>query len=186
VQIRELTLQDLPAVKQFTDVEIGRNYFSLEELKGALAKSKNDDVMCSFVLADENKIYGLRLAYPPGLWSKGKGKKLHAELWQTPLEKTAYFQSLFLAHEVQGQGWGPKLSAAAIQAFRRLGAQAIVTHAWKESPNNSSIKYLTKQGFQSVATHPEYWIDVDYECVRDGKPCRCTAEEMILYIKDLP
>jgi len=29
-----------------------------------------------------------------------------------------------------------------------------------------------------VIEHPLYWIDVDYECTRDGKPCRCTAIEM--------
>jgi len=185
MRIRELELKDIPAVKAFTDFTIGKNYFSIEELEGNFRKSASQGVMCSFVLAEAETIFGLRLAYPPGLWSKGKGSKLRADLWQTPLEKTAYFQSLFLAPAVQGQGWGPKLSAAAIAAFKKLGTEAIVTHAWKESPNNSSIRYLTKQGFQSVATHPEYWVDVDYECVRDGKPCRCTAEEMILYFKDL-
>lgn len=186
MQIREFKLSDIPAVKAFTDQAIGKDYFSEKELEENLKKSSDQGIMCSFVLADEKQIYGLRLAYPPGLWSKGKGKKLRSDLWQVPQDKAAYFQSLFLADDVQGQGWGPKLSAASIASFRKLGAEAIVTHAWKESPNNSSIRYLTKQGFQSIATHPEYWIDVDYVCVRDGKPCRCTAEEMILYLKDTP
>ena len=182
IEIRELTSADIPAVREFTDGVIGKNYFSDSELLENLQKSKFGDVTCSFVLVDGSRILGLRLAYPPGLWSKGKGSKLRADLWRTPMDKTAYFQSLFLAPEVQGQGWGPKLSAASIARFKQVGAQSIVTHAWKESPNNSSIRYLTKQGFESVATHAEYWIDVDYECVRDGNPCRCTAEEMILYI----
>jgi len=183
MQIRELLRTDIPAIRLFTDEVIGKNYFSTEELEENFRKSRSGDIMCSFVLADEGKIFGLRLAYPPGLWSKGKGSKLRPDLWKTPLEKTAYFQSLFLSLAVQGQSWGPKMSAASIANFKKIGAQAIVTHAWKESPNNSSIRYLTKQGFQSVATHPEYWIDVDYECVLDGKPCRCTAEEMILYLE---
>lgn len=182
MRIRELTLADLPMVKIFTDINIGANYFSLPELEECHGRSTLDGVMCSFVLTNEmNDIKGFRLAYPPGNWSKGKGAKLRPELWNIPLERTAYFQSLFLAPDVQGGGWGPQLSAAAIAAFKKLGALGIVTHAWKESPNNSSIRYLLKQGFTSVATHPEYWVDVDYECVRDGKPCRCTAEEMILY-----
>ncbi|WP_413291523.1 GNAT family N-acetyltransferase [Bdellovibrio sp. HCB337] len=186
MEIRELTLKDIPAVKAFTDQTIGKNYFSEKELEENFHKSVSQGIMCSFVLSEGAKIYGLRLAYPPGLWTKGKGKKLRSDLWQVPADKVAYFQSLFLASEAQGQGWGPKLSAASIAAFRKLGAEAIATHAWKESPNNSSMRYLTKQGFKSVATHPEYWIDVDYECVLDGKPCRCTAEEMILHLKEKP
>ena len=66
--------------------------------------------------------------------------------------------------------------------LKEIGTQAIVTHAWQESPNNSSIRYLTKFGFQPIATHANYWIDVDYVCTRDGKPCRCTAVEMIKYL----
>jgi ribosomal protein S18 acetylase RimI-like enzyme len=184
MQIREFTAADIPKVKLFTDLAIGTDYFSEEELTGNLQQSRSQGLVSSFVLEDHGKILGLRLAYPPGLWSKGKGSKLHPELWRTDLQETAYFQSLFLSAEAQGQGWGPKLSAAAIAVLKKLGARAIVTHAWKESPNNSSIRYLTKQGFQSVATHPDYWVDVDYVCVRDGKPCHCTAEEMILYLED--
>jgi ribosomal protein S18 acetylase RimI-like enzyme len=183
MRIRALSQADLPAVKAFTDITIGKNYFSLSELQECYRKSLSNNIMCSFVLVDEdNQIQGFRLAYPPGAWSKGKGSKLRSDLWKVPLETVGYFQSLFLAKEAQGQGWGPQLSEAATAAFRVLGAKAIATHAWKESPNNSSVRYLSKFGFESVATHPEYWIDVDYECVLDGKPCRCTAEEMIKYL----
>ncbi|WII70906.1 GNAT family N-acetyltransferase [Bdellovibrio sp. 22V] len=182
MHIRPLEKNDLAAIKVFTDHTIGRDYFSLQELEECFNKSVSQGIMCSFILENESGIQGFRLAYPPGAWSKGKGSKLRPDLWKVSLDKVAYFQSLFLANEAQGQGWGPRLSEAAIESFKKLGAQAIVTHAWKESPNNSSIRYLTKFGFESVATHPEYWIDVDYECVRDGKPCRCTAEEMIKYL----
>lgn len=187
MQVRPLKLDDLELVKTFTDRAIGLNYFSRQELEEAFAKSSLNGVMCSFVLVDDHgAIQGFRLAYPPTTWSKGKGSKLRADLWSVPLESAAYFQSLFLADAVQGQGWGPQLSAASVAAFRELGARAIVTHAWKESPNNSSIRYLTKFGFEPVAEHPNYWVDVDYECVRDGKPCRCTAVEMIKSLEKDP
>lgn len=182
--IRPFELSDIAAVKRFADESIGLNYYSESELRECLEKSESNGVMCSFLLvADDGEILGLRLAYPPGKWNKGKGNRLRPDLWKVPVEKAAYFQSLFLSAKVQGQGWGPKLSEKSIEAFHRVGAEAIVTHAWKESPNNSSIRYLSKLGFVSVTTHPEYWIDVDYECVRDGNPCRCTAEEMIYYIR---
>ncbi len=183
MRIRELELGDLEKVKKFTDIGIGKNYFSITELKENFAKSCSNGVMCSFVLVDEKEqIMGLRLAYPPGSWSKGKGNKLRPDLWKVEIKKVGYFQSLFLSDEAKGQGLGPKLSDAAIAAFKKLGALAVVTHAWKESPNNSSLKYLRRFGFETVATHPHYWIDVDYECSLDGKPCKCTAEEMIKYI----
>lgn len=181
--IRPLEKSDLPAVQKFADKAIGQNYFSTAELEQIYQKSLSQNIMCSFVLVNEaNEIFGIRLAYPPGTWSGGKGNQLRPDLWKVPQESAAYFQSLFLSDQVQGGGWGPRLSNAAIEAFQKLGAKAIVTHAWKESPNNSSLRYLTKFGFEEVATHSEYWIDVDYECTRDGKPCRCTAVEMIKYI----
>ncbi len=183
MRIRELRLNDIQKVKEFTDIGIGKNYFSLIELKDSFEKSASQGVMCSFVLVDENEqIMGLRLAYPPGAWSKGKGTKLRPDLWKVPIDKVAYFQSLFLSDEAQGKGYGPQLSESAIEAFKKLGAKAVVTHAWKESPNYSSIKYLSRFGFEPIATHLHYWIDVDYECSLDGKPCKCTAEEMIKYI----
>lgn len=181
--IRPLKREDLPSVKEFTDDLIGKNYFSLKELQDVYEKSLFGDTMCSFVLVDdENRVRGLRLAYPPGRWSQGKGAKLRPDLWKVPLERVGYFQSLFLDSSVRGQGWGPRLSAVACEALKKSGAQAIVAHGWKESPHNSSVRYLAKFGFEKIISHPLYWAEVDYECVRDGKPCRCTAEEMIKYL----
>lgn len=183
MRIRTLHLDDLVQIKKFTDATIGENYFSLEELKQCYQKSLLNNVMYSFVLADEqNNIFGLRLSYPPGTWTQGKGSKLRPELWRVSQEKVGYFQSLFISPDVRGVGWGPKLSEAAIVRLKEIGTQAIITHAWQESPNNSSIRYLSKFGFEPVATHLNYWIDVDYVCVRDGKPCRCTAVEMVKYL----
>lgn len=184
MKIRALEEKDLTPIKVCADRNIGRDYFSLKELQDCFKKSQSRGVMCSFVLEDEaGEIQGFRIAFPPGTWSKGKGSKLRPDLWKVPLDKVGYFQSLFLSESAQGHGWGPQLSEATLSAFRKLGAQAIVTHAWVESPNNSSIRYLTKFGFEKVVSHPEYWVDVDYECVRDGKPCRCTADEMIKYLE---
>ncbi|MGZ3743567.1 MAG: N-acetyltransferase family protein [Pseudobdellovibrionaceae bacterium] len=182
MEIREFRLTDIPKIKAFSDEMIGRNYFSEKELEESFSRSQSKGLQCSFVLTEKEEILGLRLAYPPGLWIKGKGNRLSSELWGVPPETVAYFQSLFLAKQVQGQGWGPKLSAASLEAFKKLNAKAVVAHAWKESPHNSSLRYLSKLGFKLLATYPEYWIDLDYECVLDGRPCRCTAQEMILYL----
>lgn len=183
MQIRPFLSSDVDAVKVFTDKEIGAGYYSLNELKENQIKSIGSNKnICSFVLVDEttNAVKGLRLAFPPKNWSHGKGSKQRTDLWPFPIEETAYFQSLFLAKEVQCQGFGPKLSQMSIEVFKKIGAKGIATHSWKESPNNSSVKYLEKVGFKKIIEHPLYWFDVDYVCALDGTPCRCTAVEMYL------
>jgi predicted N-acetyltransferase YhbS len=180
--IRAMKKEDLPAIKRFTDREIGQNYYSLEELSDVYLRSQSRGVMCSLVLEDEDgDITGMRLTYPPGQWEHGKGKGLHPERWPHAQDETAYFQSLFLAAKLQGQGWGGELSQKALEILREIGAKGVVCHSWKESPNNSSTRYLLKLGFESVAEHPLYWADIDYNCTRCLKPpCQCTAQEMYL------
>lgn len=169
-------------VKKFTDTAIGTGYYSLKELEESQKKSiANNGQISSFVLVNSHsEVKGLRLAFAPGNWHHGKGNKLRPDLWPHPLTKTAYFQSLFISSDLQGQSWGPRLSQRSVDVFKKNQALGIVTHSWKESPNNSSFKYLEKMGFKKIIEHPEYWIDIDYTCTLDGKPCRCTAIEMYL------
>jgi ribosomal protein S18 acetylase RimI-like enzyme len=172
---------DLPFVKDFADREIGQDYYSIKELEDIFKRSQKNGLVCSLVLEKNNQIYGIRLSYPPGQWEKGKGRGLNADKWPHGLNETAYFQSLYLSSEVQGQGWGGKLSKAAIELLRSIGAKGVVCHSWKESPNNSSTKYLKKLNFKSMGEHPKYWHELDYVCTRCGSPpCQCTAEEMYL------
>ena len=167
-------------VVQFTDQQIGKNYYSVTEMTANQKKSiAPTGEITSFILLNvKNQIQGLRLAYPAGNWAHGKGNKLRPDLWSFPLEKSAYFQSLFITVAARGYGFGPQLSQKSIAIFRKLGNQGVITHCWKESPGNTSFKYLSSFGFKTVVEHPLYWVDVDYECTRDGKPCRCTAIEM--------
>ncbi len=181
--IRPFLPSDIQRVRQFADQEIGVGYYTEAELIENQKKSvgKNGEIS-SFLLIDEttDQVKGLRLAYPPGNWEHGKGSAQRSDLWPHPLSETAYFQSLFLSADVQGEGWGPKLSQMSIDLFRKNQVKGIATHSWKESPYNSSVRYLEKVGFKTMIEHPLYWINVDYVCTRDGKPCRCTAMEMYL------
>ena len=181
MQIAPFTADLIENVKKFTDENIGINYYSIAEMTANQKKSItiNNEITSFVLIGEKNKVLGLRLAYPPGNWAHGKGSKLHPELWPFKLSEAAYFQSLFVSAEAQGQGFGPLLSEKSIEIFKKLNTKGIVTHCWKESPNNSSMKYLEKINFKTVIEHPDYWIDVDYTCTRDGFPCRCTALEMI-------
>jgi ribosomal protein S18 acetylase RimI-like enzyme len=181
--IREFLAGDVAWVKTFADTAIGEGYYSEAELTEIQKQSiANTGQICSFLLVDENsyKVMGFRLAYPPGNWDHGKGQKLRPDLWPTPLAETAYFQSLFVSPELQGQGWGPRLAEKSLNVFKYLGAKGVVAHSWKESPHNSSFRYLKDLGFNEVIEHPLYWFNVQYKCTRDGYPCRCTAIEMHL------
>ncbi len=186
LEIRPLTLEDLPAVKSFTDRAIGDGYYSLPELEKIHQQSlfhagQKDQKMLTLVLSTpEKQIFGVRITYPPGQWSHGKGKGLNPGSWPHPLSETAYFQSLFIDPELTAHGWGKKLSLKAMEALLQIHAKGIVCHSWKESPHDSSGRYLRGLGFQVIATHPLYWKEVDYTCTRCGKPCLCTAEEMYL------
>lgn len=181
MKIRPFLKSDIKSVKAFTDVNIGKDYYTEAEMIDNQSRSVKEGVVTSFILVDENdQIHGLRLCYPPGQWDHGKGNKLSPELWGQDISNLGYFQSLFVSSQVQGQGWGPILSENSLQALRVLNAKGVITHCWKESPGNSSFKYLDKVGFKILKEYPDYWIDVDYECSRDGKPCRCTAIEMML------
>lgn len=186
--VKEFAAEYIPLVKEFTDLAVGMGYYSEEELstyqKNSVADSGEN---CSFVLYDpeNNKVLGLRLAFPPGNWNHGKGSNLRPDLWPTKLNETGYFQSLFVSPDLQGQGWGPKLAQKSLSILKKIGAKGVVAHCWKESPHNSSLKYLEKVGFKKIIEHPNYWINVDYVCTRDGNPCRCTAIEMHLNLMEI-
>jgi GNAT superfamily N-acetyltransferase len=191
-QIRALRAEDLKSLQRFTDQAIGEGYYSLDEVREVLQRSTLGGEVFTLVLvrpdeATGERIVGARLTYPPGLWNHGKGKGLSPHAWPHPLQHTAYFQSLFLADELRGQGWGGRLSLAAIELLRdKTSTRGIVTHSWKESPDNSSTRYLLKLGFQKITEYPEYWREVDYNCTRCLKPpCLCTAQEMYLDLTKL-
>ncbi len=180
LKIRPLRKTDIPAVKEFTDRAIGTDYYSVPELEDIYQKSMAGDVMCTLILEIEGQVQGVRITYPPGNWAHGKGKGLSPSLWPHPMNKTAYFQSLFIAPSLTGSGYGRTLSLKTIELLKGIGTQGIVCHSWKESPNDSSGRYLRALGFKLIDTHPLYWKEVDYVCTRCGKPCLCTAEEMYL------
>ena len=100
--------------------------------------------------------------------------------WPAPLSETAYFQSCFVDPARMGQGIGRRLAHRALADLKAAGARAVVAHSWKESPHGSPLRYLNRLGFDAVAEHLEYWANVDYSCARDGRPCRCTAIEVVL------
>jgi predicted N-acetyltransferase YhbS len=181
--IRAFRESDIAEVRRFADRYIGENYFTDDQLQEVLRNSATPHGSVSFVAVEPNgEIVGLRLSYPPGHWDMSIDG-LSQEKWKVAPSEIAYFQSLFVASDRMGAGIGPKMSEASIEVIRKAGAKAILCHSWLESPNNSSVRYLKKLGFEEVCLHPRFWADVDYLCSGCRvKPCTCTAVEMILYL----
>jgi predicted N-acetyltransferase YhbS len=181
LEIRPFKKTDLEQIRQFTDREIGAGYYSQKEIEDIFERSQAAQTMCSLVLVDGDEIKGIRISYPPKRWKSGKGSGLHPEKWPHTLSETGYFQSIFIASSLTGQGWGGRLSMEALRLLSKVGAKGVVCHAWKESPNNSSTRYLSGMGFEVIAEHKLYWKDLDYKCTKCGlPPCQCTAQEMYL------
>ena len=188
VEIINFTPDKIPAVKQFTDKYIGDNYYTEQDLLEVYNKSIKGNINSSFLLIEGGEIKGIRLAYMPGKWNDVKGTNgLTPEKWEgLSIDDLGYFQSIFLAEEFVGKGWAQTLARLSISAIKRGGGKGILTHSWLESPNNSSLKYLERVGFKLVNSHPNYWINVNYQCPRCGNPCYCTAGEMLLVFEDAP
>lgn len=187
INILPLTEKDLPGVVSFCDKEIGKNYYTLDSLKKALAKSQKLGKCSSFIAYSAvglKEVVGVRLTYAPGLWIQDfKGGGLSPDLWEVKPEYLACFKSLFIDDRYQKQGLGKTLSKMAIDILKQQGAKAILSHSALQSPNNSSQRYLQSMGFRSLREHLKFWEHIDYYCTHCKKrPCQCSALEMILYL----
>lgn len=183
IEISNFLPQSFHQVLTFCDQHIGRGYFTLDDITRTYELSTINNLNCSLIAQDlDGNILGIRLTFAPGVWFSDI-KCITPDRWKAPKEHTAYFKSLFLDPSIQGQGVGGQLSTQSINVLKQLGTKAIVCHSWKESPNNSSMRYLQKFGFVPVKEHPHFWGNVDYNCVLCKKPpCKCTAIEMIYYL----
>lgn len=176
---------DIALVSAFADRTIGDRYYPEDEVAEYLARATverpDGPITTAYVAETDDALVGFRLVMPPGRWDQGRGNGLTPDRWPHALAQTAYFQSCFVDPACTGAGIGRRLAYAAMDDLRRLGAQAIAVHSWKESPNDSSRRYLVKLGFTPIAEHPQYWADVDYLCAGcKVQPCTCTAIEMVL------
>lgn len=183
ITYRNTNPKDLDKLLRFTDRWIGKNYFSKEELRLNLLKGIKGDMNASFLATIEDTIIGARITYAPGEWIDFKNmNQLTVGAWDEEIKDVAYFKSLFVHEKYQNKGIGSKLSEMSLFELKKMNAKAVVAHAWVESPNNSSQKYLEKMGFKKIAVHERFWYFNEYDCPRCGieNRCVCSAAEMLL------
>ena len=181
IDIRTLHASDAGAVSALADRLVGLDYYPVALVEDYLLRATTPAATTAYVAWAGDRLVGFRFAFPPGRWSAGRGRGLTPSRWPHPLADAAYFQSCFVDRACMGQGIGQRLARQAIADLRRIGARAIVAHSWKESPHDSSRRYLSRLGFVEVDEHPGYWAEVDYLCSGcSQRPCVCTALEMVL------
>jgi L-amino acid N-acyltransferase YncA len=178
-----MTAADVSEVVDLADRVIGDGYYDPATVRELIERATTEVGCLSYVArTGEGALIGFRFTLPPGRWRSGRGSALHPERWPAPLDRAAYFQSCFVDPGHMGKGIGKGLARRALDALPRTGAELVVAHSWKESPHGSSRRYLEALGFSVVAESPDYWVEVDYCCPRCGRPCRCTALEMVLQL----
>jgi len=177
-----LESQNPSEIIQFCDRNIGEGYFTAEDIETIRLQSEKDGKNCSFLAYHDNEIIGIRFTYAPGKdWSVLFDENdLLVDRWPGAKKQAAYFKSLYIDQKYQGLGIGQALSNKSIQVIKQLGGRFIISHCWKESPNNSSQRYFSKMNFESIGEHPKFWSKIDYNCTRCQRPpCQCTALEMV-------
>ncbi len=160
----------------------GDNYLDLAQLTELYQRGYKNGINASYIALDGQDVVGYRLSYAAGQWPLDQWCSL--QLWPVASTKMAYFKSVAVAPELQGQGVGSALLKASIGALSKQGAKAGLAHIWRESPGNAAERYFTKAGAKLLKIHPDRWLHLSetagYLCPQCGERCHCSAAEMVL------
>ncbi|TPH15030.1 GNAT family N-acetyltransferase [Litorilituus lipolyticus] len=147
-----------------------------------ISQINGETVNTNFVALHQDKVVGFRITYSAKQWPIDQW--CSPSLWQVPQEQCCYFKCNTVNEQYRGKGIGKKLLMLAIEAAKKQGAVAGISHLWKQSPNNSAVKYFTHCGGKHIASHVGKWNEESkqgYCCVICGYDCQCEAAEMIIY-----
>ncbi|WP_206483582.1 GNAT family N-acetyltransferase [Thalassotalea sp. G2M2-11] len=176
---RPLAPQDYQAVIALGNFVHGEGYMDTVKVKQWVEQGIKDQVNASYVAYDKDKLVGFRITFAAKQW--------HIDKWCSPVKwqvapaHVCYFKCNTVDENYRGHGIGSKLLKLAINAVKKQGAQAGVSHLWMQSPGNSAVKYFSKCGGTLVTQHPRRWNELeDYICTLCGKDCHCSAAEMII------
>lgn len=141
-----------------------------------------NNINCSFVALLDDQVVGFRSTYSANQWQIDQW--CSPNLWQVDRQKCCYFKCNTVDEKYRGLGIGRQLLQLAINAAQQQGAQAGISHLWKQSPNNSAVSYFSKCGGKLIKSHPDKWNEESkqgYSCILCGHDCHCEAAEMIIH-----
>ena len=168
----------------------GDGYLNDENIAAWAACGISNHINCGYVALLnvsstqklEEKVIGFRITFSAEHWQPDQW--CSPDLWQIPVDRCCYFKCNTVDENYRGLAVGKKLLQLSINAATQQGAQAGVSHLWKQSPNNSAVAYFTRCGGELVKSHPEKWnaeSKLGYNCILCGHDCHCEAAEMIIY-----
>ena len=179
-----LTHSDFKQVITLANDVHGEGYLDENKINLWYKKGIIDNINASFVVYDDKNLVGFRITFCANNWTIDKWSS--PSLWNVSQTNVCYFKCNTVDKKYRGQGLGKKLLNMSIQASKKQGAQAGVSHLWQQSPNNSAVAYFTKCGGELIKQHADKWNKESkqgYNCVLCGFDCHCTASEMIIYFK---
>ena len=179
---QHLTPKDFAKVIELGNFVHGNGYLSEGSLLTWYQKGILNKINSGYVVYDNDKLIGFRITYSIGKWDIDQW--CSPDLWRVPAKNVCYFKCNTVDENYRGYGVGGKLLNLSIEAAKKQGALAGVSHLWKQSPGNSAVMYFTKCGGELVTSHPDKWNQDSkdgYDCILCGRDCHCEAAEMIIY-----
>lgn len=160
----------------------GEGYLTFTDLASMVAQGCQKGKNASFVAVVNNKVVGYRLSFAAGQWQPDQWCSV--EHWPVTFATMAYFKSVAVSPTLQGYGIGQALLQQSSRILAQQGAKAGLAHLWRESPNNSAVRYFSKAGGKLIAIHNKRWQHLSaqgYICPRCNVLCSCSAAEMMLF-----
>jgi len=183
--IQTLSPQHFSDVIELGNLVHGEGYLDSHSIELLYKKGIKSGINANFVAYQDGELIGFRLTFAPGNWEPDRW--CTPDAWGIKPAEVCYFKCNTVGEDSRGKGIGGQLLNASIAAAKLQGAKAGVSHLWKQSPNNSAIRYFTKAGGVLIKEHPNRWNNTkehpDYICVLCGTNCHCTASEMLLVFK---
>lgn len=169
------------AVVALANLVHGEGYLNESMLASMVTQGIVDGKNASFVALADQAVVAYRLSFAAGQWQPDSWCTLSK--WPVQTQSMAYFKSVAVKPEYQGNGIGQALLQKSIAVLKQQGAKAGLAHLWCESPNNSAVRYFTKAGGQLLHIHQNRWQHLSaagYDCPRCRALCCCSAAEMVL------
>ncbi len=183
---KPLTAKYFPAVIALGNKVHGKGYLTSETIELWVSKGitfhGDQKINSSFVALLGDELIGFRITYAAKKWPIDQW--CNPKLWHVDPELCCYFKCNTVDENYRGLGVGKKLLNQAIKAAKQQGAEAGISHLWKQSPNNSAVAYFSHCGGKLITTHKDRWLEDSkqgYCCVLCGNDCHCDAVEMIIY-----
>lgn len=179
---KELTPDDFKKIIILGTQVHGEGYLDAENIKQWHLKGLHLGINAGYVVYHQEKLVGFRITYSASQWDIDQW--CTPNLWSIESNKVCYFKCNTVDETYRGYGIGGKLLQLSIEAAKKQGALAGVSHLWKQSPNNSAVRYFSKCGGKLIKEHPDKWYEDSlngYGCTLCGFNCHCEAAEMIIH-----